>query len=103
MKAVATLHQNQASMFRYVDLGCSVSKLSGGGSPTDDRCADCRSGVVVQVDVKEIFNRDLPPLTDDIADQLYPGAKTLTEVRSQLQRSLSLSPLRYSRDAFVGA
>ncbi|GAQ78231.1 trigger factor type chaperone family protein [Klebsormidium nitens] len=33
------------------------------------------------VDVKEIFNRDLPPLTDETADQLYPGAKTLAEAR----------------------
>lgn len=64
----------------------------GGGSQADDRCADCCVRLVVQVDVKEIFNRDLPPLTDDIADQLYPGAKTLAEVRSPLQRFLPFKP-----------
>lgn len=40
--------------------------------------APIRTGV--QIVVKEIFIRDLPELTEEIADQLYPGAKTITEV-----------------------
>ena len=36
------------------------------------------------IKVKELFGRVIPELSDDIADEVYPGAKTAAEVREKL-------------------